>query len=90
MYIFHRSAIPCTSTKGGAINTTNLISKGGASNISNLFPHNETSSYLYTSHITSHTNAFCCPNQTTPRPNIQGVALLLKSGTQSGYNLATH
>ena len=78
MEIFHRSDIPCTS------------SKGGDTNITNLSPLGDTSLYLYLSRLNSHTNAFCCPNQITLRPNIQGIDLILKGVPQSGSNLATN
>ena len=75
---FHNYAIPCTSYKGGATNTINLS------------PIDDTYLYLYTLRLTSHTNAFHCPNQSTPCPNRQGAALIPKSVPHSGSNIKTN
>ena len=90
MEILHCSTIPCTRSKSGATNTANLSSKGSFINTANLYPYDDMSSYLYILRLTSHTNAFRFPNQITPGPNIQGVSLHPKRGTQSGSKLATH
>ena len=87
MEILHCSTIPCTRSKSGATNTANLSSKGSFINTANLYPYDDMSSYLYILRLTSHTNAFRCPNQITPRTNIHGIDSLPNSGPHSGSNL---
>ena len=64
MEVFHCSTITGTRSKVNTINTTNI------------YPYDETSYYLYPSHLTFNNNAFHCPNQRNSRPNIQVAALL--------------